>query len=75
MLVGPGRRSSNTEYAQRQYVTGEANCSRVLLCPTCHTRHDAGQIRRKSTPHYKASVAVVSHRYGDMERRISGRLH
>lgn len=42
----------------------------IALCPTCHTRFDAGQIDRQSMRQYKANLSVVSSRYSDLERRL-----
>jgi HNH endonuclease len=42
----------------------------IALCPTCHTRFDAGQIDRPSMRQYKANLSVVSNRYSDLERRL-----
>ncbi|MFI9393335.1 HNH endonuclease [Streptomyces bauhiniae] len=44
----------------------------IALCPTCHRRKGDGsdQIDRKSLRQYKANLAVVNDRYGDLERRI-----
>lgn len=44
----------------------------IALCPTCHARKGdgPGQIDRKSLRQYKANLAVLTSRYGDLERRI-----
>jgi hypothetical protein len=42
----------------------------IALCPTCHTRYDAGQIDRKSMLQYKANLSVMNGRYGEMEQRL-----
>jgi len=42
----------------------------IALCPTCHTRYDTKQIDRRSMRLYKANLAVVNGRYGDLERRV-----
>lgn len=44
----------------------------IALCPTCHTRKGdkAGQIDRLSLRQYKANLAVLNYRYGDLERRL-----
>src|SRR5215470_7407008 len=42
----------------------------IALCPTCHTRFDAGQIDRLAMRQYKANLALLNSRYGEMERRV-----
>ncbi|MDH6116882.1 hypothetical protein ABH930_000301 [Kitasatospora sp. GAS204A] len=44
----------------------------IALCPTCHARKGdrPGQIDRKSLRLYKANLAVMNSRYGDVERRL-----
>ena len=44
----------------------------IALCPTCHRRKGNGpdQIDRKSLRQYKANLAVINSRYGDVERRL-----
>ncbi|MEU7793517.1 MULTISPECIES: HNH endonuclease signature motif containing protein [Micromonospora] len=42
----------------------------IALCPTCHTRFDRGDIDRKAMLQYKANLALLNSRYGDLERRI-----
>jgi HNH endonuclease len=44
----------------------------VVLCANCHGRKGVGygQIDRRSLREYKASLAVISSRYGDLERRV-----
>lgn len=42
----------------------------IALCPTCHSRYDKGEIDRQSMIRYKANLAVLSSRYGDLERRV-----
>jgi cytochrome c553 len=44
----------------------------IALCPTCHRRkgNGANQIDRKSLRQYKANLAVLNSRYGDIERRL-----
>jgi len=42
----------------------------IALCPTCHSRYDQGDIDRLSMKGYKANLAVLTGRYGEMERRI-----
>jgi HNH endonuclease len=42
----------------------------IALCPTCHTRFDAGQIDVPSMRRYKANLSTLNGRYGDSERRI-----
>jgi hypothetical protein len=46
----------------------------IALCPTCHTRYDRGDIDRLSMKGYKANLAVVNGRYGEMERRLLDQL-
>ncbi|MCG5464839.1 HNH endonuclease [Micromonospora sp. MED01] len=53
----------------------------IVLCANCHARKTAGQIDRKSLHQYKANLAVLNNRYGEVERRVlelfatSGQLH
>ncbi|MBM0231889.1 HNH endonuclease [Micromonospora sp. STR1_7] len=42
----------------------------IALCPTCHTRFDRGEIDRKAMLQYKANLALLNSRYGDLERRV-----
>ncbi len=44
----------------------------IVLCPTCHARKGdrPGQIDRKSLRQYKANLATVNGRYGDLEQRL-----
>jgi len=42
----------------------------IALCPTCHTRYDAGQIDRQAMLQYKSNLFVLNSRYGDLEQRI-----
>jgi HNH endonuclease len=42
----------------------------IALCPNCHTRFDRGEIDRKSMLQYKANLALLNGRYGDLERPI-----
>ena len=42
----------------------------IALCPNCHTRFDNSEIDRKSMKQYKANLAILTGRYGDLERRI-----
>jgi hypothetical protein len=56
-----------TPYAEVQDHTFE---NLIALCPTCHTRFDRGDIDRLSMKGYKANLAVVKGRYGEIERRV-----
>lgn len=42
----------------------------IALCPTCHTRFDKGDIDRLAMQRYKANLAIVNGRYGDLEKRV-----
>ncbi|MFI9331902.1 HNH endonuclease [Kitasatospora sp. NPDC052868] len=44
----------------------------IALCPTCHRRKGNGpdQIDRRSLRQYKANLAILNSRYGDLERRL-----
>ena len=42
----------------------------IALCPTCHARYNKGEIDRLSMVQYKANLAIVNGRYGDLERRV-----
>lgn len=42
----------------------------IALCPTCHSRYDLGTIDRMSMRQYKANLALLNSRYGDLERRL-----
>lgn len=42
----------------------------IALCPTCHARFDARQIDLLSMRQYKANLALLSSRYGELERRV-----
>jgi hypothetical protein len=44
----------------------------IVLCANCHGRKGSGpgQIDRGSLRQYKANLAVINSRYGDLERRV-----
>jgi hypothetical protein len=42
----------------------------IALCPNCHTAYDSGRIDRQSMLRYKSNLALLSSRYGDVERRV-----
>lgn len=42
----------------------------IVLCPNCHTAFDTGKIDQLAMKQYKANLAVVVSRYGDLERRV-----
>ncbi|GAA0969736.1 HNH endonuclease [Acrocarpospora macrocephala] len=44
----------------------------IVLCANCHGRkgNGPGQIDRKALRQYKANLALLNSRYGDLERRI-----
>ncbi|HEY1216703.1 MAG TPA: HNH endonuclease signature motif containing protein, partial [Bryobacteraceae bacterium] len=42
----------------------------IALCPNCHTMFDNGKIPEAAIRRYKANLAVVNGRYGDLERRV-----
>jgi hypothetical protein len=42
----------------------------IALCPNDHSRYDRGEIDRQSMLQYKANLSVLSHRYGELERRV-----
>lgn len=42
----------------------------IAMCPTCHAREGTKDIDRKSLYIYKANMALLTHRYGDVERRV-----
>jgi hypothetical protein len=44
----------------------------IVLCANCHGRKGSGsgRIDRKSLRQYKANLAIVNSRYGDLERRV-----
>lgn len=42
----------------------------IVLCPTCHTRYDHGEIDRKAMRLYKHNLGVLNSRYGDFEQRV-----
>ncbi|MET8524705.1 HNH endonuclease signature motif containing protein [Micromonospora sp. NPDC005172] len=44
----------------------------IVLCANCHGRkgNRRGQIDRKSLYQYKANLAIVNSRYGELERRV-----
>lgn len=44
----------------------------IVLCANCHGRkgNKRGQIDRKSLRQYKANLAIVNGRYGEVERRV-----
>ncbi|MEU3189179.1 HNH endonuclease signature motif containing protein [Streptomyces sp. NPDC006992] len=60
-----------TPYAEVKDHTFE---NLIALCPTCHTRYDRGDIDRLSMKGYKANLAVLNGRYGEMERRVLDQL-
>ncbi|WP_169317441.1 HNH endonuclease [Actinacidiphila oryziradicis] len=51
-------------------VQGHTFDNLIALCPTCHRRYDNGDIDRVAMRQYKANLAVVNSRYGDLEQRI-----
>lgn len=63
----PVELAHTTPWAQVQEHTFD---NLIALCPTCHARFDRGDIDRASVRHYKANLAVVNSRYGDLERRV-----
>ncbi len=73
----PTCRTTTTEIA---HIVPWATCrthefeNLIALCPTCHTRYDAGEIDRKSMRIYKANLALLTSRYSDFERRILDEL-
>jgi hypothetical protein len=42
----------------------------IALCRNCHGRFDAGEIDRRAMLQYKANLATINDRYGDLERRV-----
>ena len=42
----------------------------IALCPTCHARYDKREIDEKAMRNYKANLAILNGRYGDLERRV-----
>lgn len=42
----------------------------ILLCAVCHGRYTKGEIDRLAMKQYKANLAVMNSRYGDLERRL-----
>lgn len=42
----------------------------IALCPTDHARATKGEIDRQSILAYKRNLAVLTSRYGEMERRL-----
>ena len=42
----------------------------IALCPNCHTRFDKEEIDRLAMQQYKANLAILSSRYGDIEKRV-----
>lgn len=42
----------------------------IALCPTCHARYDRKEIDRQSMYRYKANLAILNGRYGDLEKRV-----
>lgn len=45
----------------------------VALCPNCHRRYTNGEIDRKAMFQIKANLSILSHRYGELERRYLNR--
>jgi len=45
----------------------------VALCPNCHRRATNGEIDRKAMLQIKANLSILSHRYGELERRYINR--
>ncbi len=41
----------------------------IVLCSSCHERVNRGYITRRSLEQYKANLAVLNARYGELERR------
>ncbi|MFW2513306.1 HNH endonuclease [Demequina sp. SO4-13] len=46
----------------------------ILLCAVCHARVTRGEIDRTSVKAYKANLALLNSRYGDLERRVLSRF-
>ena len=46
----------------------------IVLCRNCHFRFDHGEIDRKAMRMYKANLATLTGRYGDLERRVLQRF-
>lgn len=42
----------------------------IYLCAVCHARCTSGEIDRKAMRQYKANLAVLNNRYGELERRV-----
>ncbi len=43
----------------------------IALCPNCHTRYDQkGEIDQPSVKMYKQNLALLNHRYSELERRV-----
>jgi hypothetical protein len=42
----------------------------IVLCANCHRRYDNGDIDRQSMLAYKANLATIHSRYGDLEERV-----
>src|SRR5690349_13914824 len=47
----------------------------ICLCWNCHTRYDNGKIDRASIKNYKRSLAVINHRYSEVEQRVLRIFH
>lgn len=56
----------------REYAKGGGHTveNLILLCAVCHARITAGEIDRESVKAYKANLALLNSRYGDLERRV-----
>jgi hypothetical protein len=42
----------------------------IALCEACYDRVRSGYLTRRSLEQYKASLAIINARYGDVERRV-----
>lgn len=42
----------------------------IALCESCYDRVRSGYLTRRSLEQYKASLAIINARYGDVERRV-----
>jgi hypothetical protein len=42
----------------------------IALCESCYDRVKSGYLTRRSLAQYKASLAIINARYGDVERRV-----
>jgi hypothetical protein len=42
----------------------------IALCESCHDRVKSGYLTRRSLEQFKASLAIINARYGDVERRV-----